>query len=111
MDGIAKAKDIALSIFLGDDVVNNPFADVENFKFHRLVSNDLSNTLSPFFERYWRSRIVTSDREDDEDPFVPWLHYARKADARKIRVFNVVLIVLVKITFSMQHQMAEIGFD
>ena len=45
MDGIAKAKDFALSIFLDDDVVNNPFADVENFKFHRLVSNDLFNSL------------------------------------------------------------------
>ena len=111
MGSIAKAKYIALSIFLGYDVVDNPFADVENFKFHRLVSNDLSNMLRPFFERWWRSRIVTSDREHDADPFVPWLHCARKADARKIRVLNVVLIVRVKITFSMQHQMAEISFD
>jgi hypothetical protein len=108
---ISKAEYPSLGVFLCNDIVDVPLADIENLEWNSVISNHLLDSFRPFLVCWWRIRLVTLHREHNENPLVPRLYHARESNPGKVRVFKVVLITPMKISGAIINVLAEVNFD
>lgn len=111
MDRIPEAEHVTLSILLRPDVVDEPFADVEDFDIDGVIADDLFDALHPMLLSRRDVCFVPRHWEHNEHPLMPRLHHSGKTDPGKVGMAHVMLVAPVQITLPVCDVLAQVCLD
>lgn len=111
MHSIAETEDVSVVVVLGDRLVDEPFADIQELHGDRLVADQLLNPLNILFICGNKLRAGARGREEDEHPLIPRPDHAHNRSPPERREFLTGLHDPVQVANAVLDEVAQVGLD